>query len=329
MIDFRYHVVSIVAVFLALTVGLVIGSSYLSKVAYDTLTGQLSSLRGENQALHNTQTELQAQIRDRDALITALGPQSVRDRLDGQSVAVVVLPGADRSVADATADLLVKAGATVVGELYLKASLLDGSQSAKLKTVTNAGDAIRLPTGNATGGSPAVNLTPVPVRALADLAAAVTRESPVRTAGTVPARLSGDQATSIFSAYSDAGFADLKSSFTAAADLVVVIAPPPPSSSGQSAAAVVDNEYYLGLVKDLNPAKGTVIAGSASSVTPPGLIAAALKDDWTSRNVSTADSVDLAAGRIITVFALAEEVTGKTGHYGLTGTADGPLPNLN
>ncbi|MBW8804074.1 MAG: copper transporter, partial [Catenulisporales bacterium] len=42
MIDFRYHVVSIVAVFLALTVGLVIGSSYLSKIAYDGLNHQLS-----------------------------------------------------------------------------------------------------------------------------------------------------------------------------------------------------------------------------------------------------------------------------------------------
>ena len=55
MIDFRYHVVSIVAVFLALTVGLVIGSSYLSKVAYDELNNQLSSLRSQNQALHGTQ----------------------------------------------------------------------------------------------------------------------------------------------------------------------------------------------------------------------------------------------------------------------------------
>ena len=42
MIDFRYHVVSIVAIFLALTVGLVIGASILSKGVADSLKASLT-----------------------------------------------------------------------------------------------------------------------------------------------------------------------------------------------------------------------------------------------------------------------------------------------
>jgi hypothetical protein len=136
--------------------------------------------------------------------------------------------------------------------------------------------------------------------------------------------VSDTQAAAVLVAYSASGYIDVKSTAMASADLVVVIAPSP----GQQPEADVDNGYYLGFVKDLDGGKGTVLAGPAAAVAAPGLLSAALKDGWTAKNVSTADSADLDSGRIITVFALAEELTGKTGHYGLTGTADGPLPDL-
>src|SRR5579859_7281358 len=109
------------------------------------------------------------------------------------------------------------------------------------------------------------------------------------------------------------------------ADLVDVIAPAP----SDEASAQLDDNLYLDFVKDLDGiGKGALIEGPAAAATAPGLLAAALQDGWTRRNVSTVDSADLAAGRIAAVYALAEEAGGKTGHYGLTGSPDGPLPDL-
>ena len=330
MIDFRYHVVSIVAVFLALTVGLVIGSSYLSKIAYDGLNHQLSVLRSENQSLHGAQDQLTAQVRDRDALLAALGPDAVAGKLTGHAVAVVLLPGADGSTGEAMTDLLGKAGATVTSEVTLKSGLLDPAQSSKLaqtasKLPPNARGGAQL---TATSSTSAPDKTAPAAAALADIAGAVVQRIPATASGVGEQHITDAAAGQVLSAYTAAGFADVKYSSTTAADLVVVLAPAAPTAG--SAADTADT-LYLGFLKDLaggGRSDGAVLAGPASAAVSPGLLAAAVKDGWASKNVSTADSADKDAGRIITVFALAEEATGKTGHYGLTGTADGPLPDL-
>lgn len=330
MIDFRYHVVSIVAVFLALTVGLVIGSSYLSKVAYDELNNQLSSLRGQNQTLHADEHDLGAQVRDRDSLIAALGPDAVAGKLTGYSVAVVMLPGADGSSGDDLAGLLGKAGAVITGEVTLKSSLLDPGQAGKL-----AAAAAKLPAAERGGellpgpsSAPGVAVPPAAV-ALGDIAGAVVHRIPADGSGSGEQKITDQASQDVLNAYADAGFLSVKGATGTPADLVVVMAPPAPSAS--SGANDVADTLYLGFLKDVaggGRSLGAVLAGPASATQTPGLLAAALKDGWVSKNVSTADTADEDAGQIITVFALAEAAEGKTGHYGLSGTADGPLPNL-
>ncbi|BDZ58322.1 hypothetical protein GCM10025872_19790 [Barrientosiimonas endolithica] len=56
MIDFRYHLVSIVAVFLALATGLVIGATSLQDQVAGTLQGQVTQLRGEKQGCATSST---------------------------------------------------------------------------------------------------------------------------------------------------------------------------------------------------------------------------------------------------------------------------------
>ena len=45
MIDFRYHLVSLISVFLALAVGIVLGAGPLKESIGDTLTGEVDTLR--------------------------------------------------------------------------------------------------------------------------------------------------------------------------------------------------------------------------------------------------------------------------------------------
>ena len=49
MIDFRYHLVSLISVFLALAVGIALGAGPLKETIGDTLTGQVEVLRGERE----------------------------------------------------------------------------------------------------------------------------------------------------------------------------------------------------------------------------------------------------------------------------------------
>ena len=62
MIDFRYHVVSIVAIFLALTVGLVIGASILSKGVADSLKSDLAQRNDQIKSQQNQINDLKTQI---------------------------------------------------------------------------------------------------------------------------------------------------------------------------------------------------------------------------------------------------------------------------
>ena len=62
MVDFKYHVVSIVAVFLALAVGIVLGTNVLSGDVLKNLKTQTSQLRKEAQDLRAQNDGQQAQI---------------------------------------------------------------------------------------------------------------------------------------------------------------------------------------------------------------------------------------------------------------------------
>ena len=51
VIDFRYHIVSLISVFLALAVGIALGAGPLKETIGDTLTGQVDALRAEKDEL--------------------------------------------------------------------------------------------------------------------------------------------------------------------------------------------------------------------------------------------------------------------------------------
>ena len=53
MIDFRYHIVSLISVFLALAVGIILGAGPLQGAIGDQLTGQVEQLRTERNELRD------------------------------------------------------------------------------------------------------------------------------------------------------------------------------------------------------------------------------------------------------------------------------------
>ena len=98
MIDFRYHIVSIVAVFLALGLGLLVGATALQPTA---LGGLISLSQREHQqigAALATNRQLNRQLDSNDQWAQANAPQLLHGLLAGERVVVVEAPGASSQV---------------------------------------------------------------------------------------------------------------------------------------------------------------------------------------------------------------------------------------
>jgi hypothetical protein len=84
---FRYHVATLVGVFMALGVGMVIGSSFLQEALVERLRLQLTRL---NERFTNEIEPLRRQVEDKDKAIGTLTSRVTRRSLDSVRVAIVV-----------------------------------------------------------------------------------------------------------------------------------------------------------------------------------------------------------------------------------------------
>lgn len=121
MISLRYHVVTIVAVFLALAVGLLAGSAFVEPELVDQLRQQTDNLRGDvrdlDRQLTETRTELTAVSAfadGSDAFVDAVAPSLTEGRLAGTPVVVVTQAGVEDEVLPEVQRALTNAGAEIV-----------------------------------------------------------------------------------------------------------------------------------------------------------------------------------------------------------------------
>src|SRR5437588_9385038 len=99
MIDFRYHFVTVIGMFLMLTVGLVLGMSLggpdRRDAAYERLRHDFDLLRTENERVRGENDALQRRREAGDQSVRELLPLAVRDRLAGAQVGVIVCGALD------------------------------------------------------------------------------------------------------------------------------------------------------------------------------------------------------------------------------------------
>lgn len=130
MIDFRYHLVSLISVFIALAVGIVLGAGPLRDTISDQLTGQVEVLREEKDALRVEVDDARATIADQIAFLEQAGPGLLDNQLPDYRVAVLTLPGAPAAVTDALVERVEEAGADVTARGELTTLWADPDQSA-------------------------------------------------------------------------------------------------------------------------------------------------------------------------------------------------------
>lgn len=300
MIDFRYHIVSIVAIFIALAVGIVLGSGPLEDNISGFLENRTKALAAEKLALQKDVANLEDQVADADAYAALVQPRVVAGVLTGRDVVVVAMPGASDSDRKATEQVLAAAGAVVTEQVRVTDAWTDPEQADVLDRVTQG-------------------LTKGPVDTDAYAAASAVVADALVTSS---ARLEGDSAPNAIAdlaAYQEAGFlevADLQSVTLASAAVFVVS----DASDVDTSQAQQQTTTLLPLVAAVDSSdNGTAVVGPTGSASPTGLVAAVRGSD-VADTVSTVDWLDTTAGTSVVVLTLDEQLKGSVGHYG---TGDG------
>ncbi|SFQ00360.1 MULTISPECIES: copper transporter [Actinomadura] len=309
MIDFRYHLVSIVAIFLALALGIVLGSTTLSNSVSDTLRQQANSAAKTAQQARLAQRDLQHQVNGQEQFTEVLSPQLVENRLKGQSVVLVETPGAGDDSIEQVSELAKNAGAAVTGRVTIQTKFLDDDQQTtvdELATQLKADDVTFPDDANAYTKAGAV---------LAN--ALVTKD---------PAKSGREDAAggAVLNGFKEAGYVTTSGKPGQHATLAVMVAPSAPYAYDGGGD---DNKALISLASALDGAgRGTVVGGPPTSAQEGGLIAA-LRDSDAADSVSAVDVVDTASGQVVAILALQKEIGGKSGQYGTGAGVSGYLPS--
>ena len=308
MIDFRYHLVSLIAVFLAVALGIVIGTTALNEPILADIKNQVSDLEQDKRSLEDRTQGLQAQLDTSVAFDEAVAPALVEGALAGSTVLLVVT---NEDVAPETVDqvtsLIGEAGGTVSGTVTLKPEYSDPSTATSLQNyVTGPGRpaGIQLPAVDDAGqlvGSLLAQVLMIPPSGTAPDGAAVSSV------------LAGLSALDVLTAEGDS---------VAPADYAVVLT----SGAFSGPDAAERNATVAELVTALDSAgSGAVVSGDPDAAAENGLIGMIRADPSLSAAISTVDNAATAAGRISTVLALGREGEGTSGKYG-TGEDTQPVP---
>ena len=318
MIDFRYHLVSIVAVFLALAIGIVLGSTELQGTTLDSLRALNDSLKSQLNAYGAERDSYAAQAGASDTFLRTAEPKLLKAMLAGDRVVIVTEPGASSGVIDGVRQAAGLAGATVSGTVALqpKFSDLSGTTQASLNALnaqlaTTDGTQLAVPTSAATQNQQ---------NAAQLIATAILDKNAAEPALTIP------QAQFLLQAYAQAGFLTTSGVPWDPATLAVIVTPQTAPADG---AGDPVNQVLIPVAQEFaQGSAATLVAGSTAGSAPAASAISVLRGSGVSSQVSTVDNADTTLGQISVVWALATQVSGgKPGSYGISGaSAVSPVP---
>jgi Copper transport outer membrane protein, MctB len=322
VIDFRYHLVSIVAVFLALAVGIVLGSTELRGAALTALDRTSSALSAKLNAADAENSALQQQVNGDRAFAQAAEPVLLAHLLDGQRVVVITAPGAPAGVVSGITTALGDAGATVSGQVALSTRFADTSAS-------NLSLLDQLTQRVVPSGLTLANGTPQQQAAQVLASALVSSGSP--SGGSSGSAASGGQASSqaaqtILSSYSAGQFITVTGQPAQGATLAVIVTPASAPAAGNSDPA---NQAIVSLAQEFGTGSAATVVAGPSSGSGQGSAISAVRSSGAANSASTVDNADQISGQIVVVQALREQLSGhKPGSYGTQPDASsaGPSP---
>lgn len=264
MFDFRYHIVSLVAVFLALGIGILVGTMVVERgvlteqerALIEKLEEDFGKLRAENQKLTG---ETQADQRFQQAVL----PYLVAGHLNQKKVAVVVTTALDNSVEKRLGETIQQAGGKLVSTTTLRGELgLNGKEN--MDKIAQAIGASGSPTKELKG------------KLLTEIARAVaTAQNP-----------------KLVTELGNLGVLKAEGSYDAAVDAVVVVGGVPDGAT--TAAEATDVPLLKALLSHNIAVVGCEISTSKGSYMR----------DYQRAGVPTVDNIDSLIGQIAVVYVL-------------------------
>jgi hypothetical protein len=317
VIDFRYHLVSIVAVFLALAIGIVLGSTELQGHTIDGLRSLSSSLTDQLNAARADRDSYQTLSGASDSFLTAAEPKLLGATLSGQRLVIVTEPGAPSSVINGIKQAAGTAGATVTGTVALQPKFNDpsGTTRASLNAI-NA----QFASHDNTALDPAAATQTMYQQQAAQLIGTAILNQVEGQAGLAVADAQG-----LLSAYAQAGYLTVSGAPTDRATLAVIVIPASAPAAGSGDAG---NQVLLAVAAELAElSAATVVTGSVAASSQQGNAMAVLRSSSVSGEVSSVDNADTVLGQIVTMWALSDQLAGvKPNSYGISGaSAVGPV----
>ncbi len=311
MISLRYHIVSIAACFLALAIGVVLGSTALNGSLLSGLADQKEDLGTQVADLEAQRNTLNARLGDADVFAGAMGPKIVAGQLDKRSVVLVTTEDAKPSDRDALKQLIGQSGAAVTGEIQLTEAFSDPMRSDQLRDIVTrlqpAG--VQFPTAGDPGTLAGALLGSV---ALLNKDTAQQQSTPVELAAAI-------------GGLTDGGFVKA-SQDVKPAQLAIVLTGSKFSGDGAGDRASTVARFAAQLDRS---GAGTVLAGGAGSADGTGAVGVVRADTSATAILSTVDNADTAAGRVTTLMAVREQLEGGAGRYGTAGNAQAPAPGIS
>lgn len=302
MISFRYHLVSIVAVFLALALGVLVGTTVVNQGIVDDLRGRTDSAVKNAENLRNQIADLKADLDASKTFQMIVMPMLIKDQLSGAQVVVVTQQEVSASDVDGVRRALVDSGASVVAEIVVtnRMALSDDGSRAQLAAALGTTDR----------GAPD-RLAEEAARALGNRLA------------NGPSLVSRDD---LLDSLGSAGFMVIRGGtgtpgIGGAGQAVVLL-------SGSSRAPAVDPRLFLApLTASLVQAQRPVAAAEIEAAVAP--FVPLLRDDGSlDGNLVTVDDADSMSGRVALVLGLRNLLAspGKGGDYGVKPGSSALIP---
>ena len=324
MIDFRYHLVSIVAVFLALAIGIVVGSTAIKGPLLSGLDRASKNELRTNKMLYAHNAQLKNEIAADESFAQAAEPSLLRGLLAGEHVVLVLAPNTDSGTVAGVTKALQQAGATLTGQVVLNQQFFD-TGAANEQALTNTAKQLQ-PAGIGLPHSIAN-----PQIAGQQAAAQVIAAAIVDKDALVPT-LTQTQSQHILAGFASAGFVQVSgpsgaSVLAGQATMAVVIIPGtvPPAATREPV-----NLSLVSLSQDLQEAsKGALLAGPLLGSGPHSAIDA-VNSGSAGVALTTVDNAETVVGQIIVAQALRELLNPHASptFYGVRpGTVPSPAPS--
>jgi hypothetical protein len=314
VINFRFHLVSLVAVFLALALGVVMGSTVIDRAIVDRLSSQIDSVKKRADAERAENRTLRDQIKGLETFIAQSQPQVTARRLNQVPVTMVAVRGVPAEDVRAAYDVLRSSGALVSGVLWIEDGFSASDPGARTKLVQAIGDS-----GLATD-----DLRQVALEALGHRLAAgprVTTVSSVADSG-LDTLVALNEAGLVSFDTMGGGAVDLESWPSSGSRTLVIDGsqahPPPGTMTIPILRAAAAAGGRLALAEVFRP---------TATIKARGAVVRGVRDDAAlSRIVSTIDDLDETRGQVALTLAVQELGTDRAGHYGEGPGATSQLP---